>query len=591
MQSSPPGVPNDVLLLEARLRQGRAETHPHTPDGEYFLISSIDTILRSRALSYQQIEDGIVEGGNDGGIDAVYTFYNGNLLDDASEAGYADRPQIVLEIIQAKGERGFKEVALQRLIDHIPLLLQLDENPGLATEFNERLLDRFGVFRSLMINAGNSFPELSICVRYATKAVDPPNEKAKAKSGRLINLIRRSFPTALVGVDFVGAAELNSRARERLSSVLELRVSEGPISAEKGGLVCLVALADYNKFIKDAGGRLREEIFEENVRGYEGATVINRAILTSLRQGDSSTIDFWWLNNGITILTARLHPSGKRLVLEDPQIVNGLQTSRSVFQYFSTLPPRDGNGAEEGQTRHLLVRVIETSEERVSGQVIKATNSQNRISMASLRATEPFQRDVEEFFARNGMYYERKKNQYKIEQKPRELIVEVLELAQAVAAIVLRRPHTARGRPSALVRDKLYTSIFNRKVPLQAYLNCIRIMKQVDEFLAGDRHRLTRAQRSNLRYHLARVAVAFALSSSRPSFIRVSQLDVDLFNERRLEPVLEWLLAAREAAIKSTKTDDLNVIAKGLDWTNEIDRRLRRYSDKMRWPKRLSGIW
>lgn len=391
--------PNDVLLLEARLQQRKVETHPDASEDDYFLVSSIDTVLRSRSLSYKQIEDGMVEGANDGGIDAVYTFQNGILVEDEDAAsGDVDSPLIELEIIQAKNESGFKEVVLQKLIDHLPLLLHLDPDPGLTTEFNPKVLDRFTIFRSTILRAANRFPQLVIRVRYATKSADPPHEKVDKKSNRLVLRIREAFPDAQAEVDFVGAPALNARARERLTTVLELRMAEGPITADKGGLVCLVTLADYFGFIADDDGRLRDEVFEENVRGYEGATVINRAIGETLRQGDEAYADFWWLNNGITLLGRRVQTSGKRLVIDDPQVVNGLQTSRNIHQYFVSEGRRlpAATGPLEGSGRHLLVRVIEAPDDSVSAQIIKATNSQNRISVATLRATEPFQRKLEE---------------------------------------------------------------------------------------------------------------------------------------------------------------------------------------------------
>ena len=104
------GTANEVLLLESRLQQQRNETHPAANEDEYFLISSIDTVLRFRGLSYQEIEDGIVEGGNDGGIDAVYTFYNGVLIEDEIEATATDKPQIDLEIIQQRMSGALKKL-------------------------------------------------------------------------------------------------------------------------------------------------------------------------------------------------------------------------------------------------------------------------------------------------------------------------------------------------------------------------------------------------------------------------------------------------------------------------------------------------
>jgi hypothetical protein len=177
--------PNEVLILEARLAQRKDETHPSSTPDEFFLTSSIDTVLRGRGLSYQQIEAGITEGADDGGIDAVYTFINGRLVEDDNEPVNSERCLIELELIQAKNESGFKEVAIQKLIDHLPLLLQLDTAPGLETEFNDRLLERFAIFRAAYLRASAFFPDLTIRVRYATKSVDEAHIKVAKKGDRL----------------------------------------------------------------------------------------------------------------------------------------------------------------------------------------------------------------------------------------------------------------------------------------------------------------------------------------------------------------------------------------------------------------------
>lgn len=495
---------------------------------------------------------------------------------------------IELDIIQVKNERGFKEVALQRLLDCLPQLLQLEPPDSLHVEFNDRLLERFNIFRSVYLKAATNFPELTIRVHYITKSIEPANAKVIAKSERLSSAVAAYFGGSTTAIDFVGAGDLNARSRERLRAVLELKMAEGPMSTERGGLACLVSLDEWHRFIRDEPtGSLREDIFEANVRGYEGDTVINRGIAASLQQGDTAPTDFWWLNNGVTVLGTRVRPGNKRLVIDDPQIVNGLQTSRSIFQYLSGEPA----GSTQGADRHLLVRVIEANDDKIASQIIKATNSQNRVSSASLRAAEPFQRDIEDYFARQGYFYERKKNQYKNLQKPRAQIVEVLELAQAIAAIVLCEPHTARGKPSALVRDPLYAKVFNTKTPHPSFLNAVLIVRKIDEFLADPQLDLNRQARGNVRYQLARAATAFALLSSRPRTTVLAKTDPDGFDTDHLARVYDWVITARRAVEEKTGTSDPNTLAKGADWSREIDRQLSRYTDKTSWPKKLTRDW
>ncbi|MFB8349947.1 AIPR family protein [Streptomyces niveus] len=583
-------VSNEVMLLTERLKQSKAGSYPDISDQDYFLISSTDTALRHKGLSSRQIEDGITDGTDDGGIDAVYLFADGQLVEDASEAPHSNTPQLELEIIQTKDESGFKETALQLLIDHLPLLLQLDRPDGLEDEFNPRLLERFDSFRDTYLAVAGRFPELSITIRYVTRSSEIPHTKVKRKAGRLEKRISELFPYAKVAVDLIGAGDLNALARQRKTTTLTLLLSESPMSPEKGGFVSLVRLEDYKSFITDENGRLRDEIFEENIRGYEGTTVINRGIAESLQQGDSAAADFWWLNNGVTVIGKRVQPQGKMLQIEDPQIVNGLQTSRNVHAYFHpSRPTPDGTAAApEGQMRQILVRVVETQDETITAQVIKATNSQNRVSAASLRSGDPFQRSIEEHFQRSGFYYERKKNHYKNLGKPRTQTVEVLELAQAVGAILLRQPQISRGAPSALVRNRWYEQVFKSATPLEAYLRSILVMRSVDEFLLVDAGLNGRHDRSNVRFHLARAAAAFALKSSRPQGKALASLDQSVLDSAFLKRVYKWVVECRDTVAKTTGVDDPSVLAKGGEWTNEIDRRLSRYTGKTRWPVALT---
>jgi hypothetical protein len=72
------------------------------------------------------------------------------------------------------------------------------------------------------------------------------------------------------------------------------------------------------------------------VRDYQGNTEVNEQIRNTL-SGKSSE-DFWWLNNGISVLCSRATVSAKTLTIENAEIVNGLQTSREIYDVFSSRP-------------------------------------------------------------------------------------------------------------------------------------------------------------------------------------------------------------------------------------------------------------
>lgn len=576
---------DQVLLLEERLKREKNKTHPNLSDDEYFLVRSIDAILKSRHLSYRELEHGITEGHNDGGIDAVYTFLDGALVDEETRKTGRPNARIELEVIQVKNEYGFQETAIQKLIDHLPLLVRPELPADLDVELNAQVRDRFQIFRSLYRSI--SFPKVSVRIRYITKATDL-HVKVEKKADRLCALVANELPGAEVTRHFIGAEDLNREFRKRITTTRKLPVAENLRSPGKGGFVCLVTLHDWHQFISGDDGAILESLFEDNVRDFVGKTRINESIHESLKAGDESSADFWWLNNGVTVLGRQVQRKHDIIEIEDPQIVNGLQTSRIIHQYFHSL---GASQRIEGHRRHLLVRVIEAEDETLSSTIIRATNSQNRMDRATLRATDVRQREIEEYFFTRGYYYERRKNHHKNTGVARDKLIEVMDVAQAMGAIYLCEPHTSRGRPSTLVHEPQYSRIFNSKIQLEVYLNSVLIVRRIDNYLAESRHEFDRQHRGNMRFQLARTAVAFALKTSKPRPHELLYLDVENFTDDRLDPIYEWTLKLRKATEGAVRNNDDNALAKSQEWTRRINDELDSFSAKNKWPQHIPSGW
>lgn len=168
---------------------------------------------------------------------------------------------------------------------------------------------------------------------YATRGAEV-HANVKRKADILGDRIRTAFSNAEFSFEFLGASDLLTLARRQPPAAHELALAETPISsAGDVGYICLVRIREFDKFIRDADGELRRNLFEANVRDYQGSTAVNEEIARSLREKGGE--DFWWLNNGVSIIAGKATQSGKALTLEDPQIVNGLQTSTEIYRYFS----------------------------------------------------------------------------------------------------------------------------------------------------------------------------------------------------------------------------------------------------------------
>ena len=192
--------------------------------------------------------------------------------------------------------------------------------------------------------------------------------------------------------------------------------------------------------------------------------------------------------------------AGKQLTIEDPQIVNGLQTSHEIYSHFSEL------GDSTGDERSVLVRVICVGNEVARDRIIKATNSQTSIPPASLRSSDEIHRNIEDFLKINGFFYDRKKNFYKNQGMPVAKIISIPYMAQAMLATILLKPDSARARPSTIINsDQDYQKIFSLDYPIDIYLKVIQIVKAVEGYLRPGVcfKELERKTVTNIKYYFA----------------------------------------------------------------------------------------
>ncbi|NUV30953.1 MULTISPECIES: AIPR family protein [unclassified Streptomyces] len=503
-------MPSNAQTLILRIFEAwKEENLPAVDGGTAFEVFSSELALRSFGLGIEEIQAGIVGGGQDGAIDSVYVFFDDALLDEDSDVvSETSRPSdfgqdrnLELWVVQAKRTPSFAEDVAEKLENTMRRLLDLSLSiESLSVLYNPTLLTRFGIFRNAWEKLITRRPRISVNVIYATPG-DSGNitPQFEAKLNALRQVIVSSVPDArAASVQLLGDKELLARYNERPPYTLAMNYQESATSGESH--VAIVKLRDYYNLIVDDNGRLRRHLFEWNVRDYQGNVSVNQEIRQSLTSPDSP--EFWWLNNGVTIICSDATSTAKTYSLSNIQIVNGLQTSHEIFE---TL--RGGDSAEAGE-RMLLVRIIVTGDAATRDLVIRATNRQTAITDASLRATDEVQRNIENYFLTQGWYYDRRKGYYKNDGKDPAKIVSIQFLGASVTAMGLARPDKSRGKPSSLLKnDEDYRLVFNSSIDLQVYLWAARLQRQVDSFILSEAAEANVSQKSNLKFHLSMLIV------------------------------------------------------------------------------------
>lgn len=294
----------------------------------------------------------------------------------------------------------------------------------------------------------------------------------QARADQIVSLVKDSFGQCNAEFAFVGSNELLGLTRKIPTYSLELPFVEVLAKGER--YVLLANIEDYAAFVSDSG-KLRRYLFDSNVRDFMGLNSVNEDIKTTL-EADSSS-DFWWLNNGVTILATSASVVGKSMQMTDIQIVNGLQTTESIFRYFR-------KGGLDEQRRSVLVKIIVTNDEVVRDSIIRATNNQSTVEKASLHATDKIQRDIEDILRRNGLYYERRTNYYaNLGRKHVEIIAPLL-IAAGYVSLILKLPYKAANLRARFMRhENAYDLVFSNEAPLEVWPKIAFILKRTDQVL------------------------------------------------------------------------------------------------------------
>ncbi len=544
------------ILLESILSQQKAN-YPGLSDDDFFEVYCADNILLNYDLSADEINEGIVDGPRDAGIDSAYVFVNRLLVTEDFVFDAIKQPvEIELVIITSKNQDTFKEGPVDKLSASLPLLLDAGQNAQqLETLFKPKVVAVCRSFIDAMKKLAGEFPRVHVRIFYCCKGVSP-NDVMKAKATALKTTLSTKYPQ--IEFSFLGAQELYDRSAKQKRLVKELAVVGSPLSGNNS-YVSLCTIGNYIKFISDDDNSILTRIFEANVRAYQGEVEVNKEIAASL-SNPTAGVDFWWLNNGVTIVADQAQFMNNRLTIENPLIVNGLQTSHELYNYGASLPTDDA--------RTVLVRVIVEQDRVKRDEIIRATNRQTNIQHSSFRATEPIHREIEDYLKTLGYFYDRRKNQYKREGKPTDKIVSIDKLAQAVLSALKQEPHTARARPTTALKAKAtYDSIFstNRNThPLEMYGVAARLLSAVEDYFRTIQNPANQVHRNNLRFHVLMV-LAWAIHGSKtlpiPAF---AKLKISKATPEQLEAVTDWVFSEFDQAGAEDK------IAKDSDFTERL---------------------
>jgi len=158
----------------------------------------------------------------------------------------------------------------------------------------------------------------------------------------------------------------------------------------KDTIVGVIQLSELRKFVQ----KTKSYIYESNIRKYLQRTKINKGLKKTL-ENEASNVFFF--NNGITIVAKNFEINGNEVKLEEPQIVNGAQTSQTIYEYLPLITDVIGS---------IQLIIIKESNETTRKDITQFRNSQNAVKGKDLISLQNFHTGIRAQLKNFGYYYE-----------------------------------------------------------------------------------------------------------------------------------------------------------------------------------------
>lgn len=374
------------------------------------------------------IKNSVVDGKGDGGVDAIFT---------DPDSDYGD-----MVLVQAKY---YKKISLEQVKNAIHKMVDFvnDMEERHHKRINTSVKSRFARVSTEMQDSAK------FVLVFVTNA---PRGKIKNEScTRLIAKYKDKFDLRLY-FDKELCDEIREKEGRRQSatnSVIEIDQAENCLTYGEARIVNVSALS-----IKDLYSEYGTNLLASNLRYYIKGRIdndINKTI-------NERPKEFWYRNNGLTIVCESYKFNGKEVQLKNFSIVNGGQTTKLL------------SASEIKKDFYIPCKIIKAigktkkEKENFLSEVAKATNSQKPIKPIDLKANAPEQLNFRKPLEKTGVYYLTKRGEtpptgFKDSGKH----INLDQIAKLCLAGVFQFPARARNNASKFFDDDYYDLIFRVK--------------------------------------------------------------------------------------------------------------------------------
>ncbi len=435
--------------LESFVESYGLAQHRESTQFEMFVNRSV---LASKICGDFDLDD-VTTGEGDDGTDGIAVLINEELFisdDDATSIFSKDQKNHDVEVVfvQAKRSESFDLGDFLKFKKSILRFVNSD-NYQVNDDIQNNAHSVFDICIKNVPKIRDGKPFLA--ARFVTTGIYRNPDALKKATADFIDQLDELGYFSDIDIGFIGRDELTALWVSTYSGVsAELPMfSNAPLppinGIDEAYLVIIKARDFVHNLLVSEDGNLRSHIFEENVRAFLGTdNPVNKSITETLSNADSAT-RFPVLNNGITVVSPDVRVQGSNLHIKNFQIVNGCQTSNMLYQ----------NKDKLDDFTMVSLKVVETQNEDVFSDLVRATNSQTKIEETQFLSLRPIVKRIEVYFntyeGQDGrLYFERRDRQYVGRDIPVIRTFSVNIAAKCVASMFLRRPDLAYRYPKRM---------------------------------------------------------------------------------------------------------------------------------------------
>lgn len=387
------------------------------------------------------------------------------------------KQKIKIDFYQMKSGNSFQERTLEKIKTTVDDLI-VNENYN-SIRYSKKLIYNLKFIKELIKNVSINDGAVEINLFYLANCDAKPKSMNMFEelSNDIRNNMIKGFKHNHVNVNLLYGKGFVDFLEEHNNIDLKMKISKSDMLYKNNlfciGLVCLKDLVDFVTL----NGEINLSLFDGNVRdSYKSSSSINKDIIETLEKKITIN-DFWWLNNGITIICKSMKKGMGNLRISEPQIVNGLQSVVAIYDTF-----KEGN--KLNANKKIMARILVENENSNIDTIIRTTNTQNPVDDYLLSSTKPIHREIEKAFLAfsNGYYYDRRKNYYKNLKKDKNKIFDIKYTFKTYSSIFLGIP--SQVRTATKKNFKLYNDqVFNSNINVISYLYSDLLDRKIQKVL------------------------------------------------------------------------------------------------------------